>query len=488
MSAPRGSYLCGQILCYDIPPELDALRVEAQGWSPELYGMVAVPVERNENLTDADRRPHQPEREAPFDVFDALRPVRDGMLPVKDGVCALYFAEPVPADSVPGTRDAALRIGEETVPVHLRVYPACVPEETLTVVNGYSRKNVTVYHHVEEGTAEAERLDTEYLSMLRRSRQNMLYCPKPEAVSLGENRWSFDFSKMESFLSKTGAMGFRRYTFGIGFRESWKKSTILVNGMPSMSFACYCYLAQMLPALTAFLKAHGWLDRLLIGIADEPTEANATEYRALSGLVRKLAPELRQIDAMSFGPVHGAVDVWVPQNGEYDKHRDEIETFRTYGDEIWWYDCCVPRGEGYINRFLDYDLLSTRYHFWANYRYNLTGYLHWAANCWQPGQDPFRQNCPEHHNADSVCRLPAGDTHIMYPGDGEPWMSVRLENLRASAEEYELLRELAKTEKETADRICLSVFRTFRDVEHDPALFRAAREELLEAASRTEEN
>ena len=200
--------------------------------------------------------------------------------------------------------------------------------------------------------------------------------------------------------------------------------------------------------------------------------------------MRKIVPDIRLIDAMSYGNLHGALDIWVPLNAEYDKHRAEIETLRAGGDEIWHYVCCVPRADEYINRFLDYPLLSTRYLFWGNYKYDLTGYLHWAANCYQPGQDPFRQNCPEHRNTDSVCYLPAGDTHLIYPGENGPWLSMRAEAQRESVEEYEMLKALAKTDKSRADAVCEKVFRSFRDVEYGISAFRAARRELLEALSR----
>jgi len=177
----------------------------------------------------------------------------------------------------------------------------------------------------------------------------------------------------------------------------------------------------------------------------------------------------------------------VPLNAEYDRHRSEIETLRQNGDEIWHYVCCGPRGDGYINRFLDYPLLSTRYLFWGNYAYNLTGYLHWASDCFQPGQDPFRQNCPEHHNTDSVCYLPAGDTHLLYPGEDGPWLSIRGENTRESAEEYELLSLLARCDKEKADEVCRRVFRSFCDVEYDVTAFRRTRRALLEAVSEIRE-
>jgi len=475
--SPRGSYACAQILFSDV--KTDILTVAADGWNPELYEMVPVYVERNHGLDDNNSAPHMPERRAPYYIYDCFKPITDTLRVGDNGVCALYLSEWIPADAEVGIRTASVRVGDVTIPVTVEVSSVVVPDETLTMIVGYNRPCVCKYHNVEMDSPAFDELDTKYLKMLRRMRQNMLYCPGPSAKLLGDNKWEIDFSAMEAFFTKAMSLGYTKFNFGLGFRRSWQESTILVNGMESMSFECYCYLAQMLPALVAWLKEHGWLDALILGIADEPNNANATEYRALCGLVRKLAPELKLLDAMSFGPVHGAIDIWIPLNAEYQRHRTEIETFRTYGDEIWFYDCCGPRGGGTINRFMDYPLLATRYHFWAGYRYNLTGYLHWAANFYQPGQNPFEQSCPEHHNADSVCYLPAGDTHVMYPGEGEPWMSARLEAQRASAEEYEMLCALAAVDREAADAICRSVCREFDDVDYDVRHFRAARNALI---------
>ena len=85
--------------------------------------------------------------------------------------------------------------------------------------------------------------------------------------------------------------------------------------------------------------------------------------------------------------------------------------------------------------------------------------------------------------AEDTCFLPAGDTHIIYPGKGEPWLSIRLEAQRESAEEYELLCELAKTDKAKADELCENVFRSFKDVEYDVAKFTSNKKALLEALS-----
>ena len=267
-----------------------------------------------------------------------------------------------------------------------------------------------------------------------------------------------------------------------------------------MSYEGYCYLSQYLPALHDVLERHGWLDIFVMGVADEPNNFNATEYRALCGLIRRFVPDIKLIDAMSFGDLHGALDIWVPLISSYTRHREELESLRGKNDEIWYYVCLYPRGQGYVNRHMDYALMSTRMLHWGNYKYHLTGFLHWAVNYYQEGfaqadgkeyhQDPFVCSCPEHHNTDSVSFLPAGDTHVFYPGGyhghgdvQEPWLSMRAENERESVEEYELLRELSLRDPQKADEICERVFHNFNDYEYDLDLFEKTRRALMEALS-----
>ena len=465
-------------------------------YEAEFFSLVPVTVESNHKLDPESFKPHFPERIAPYRVYDCLRPfdgtldvgVADGRSPDTD-IAGVYASIAIPADAVPGeyTGCVEVSVGDKSVsvPIALNVYKARVPDESLKVIQGYNMGAVAKYHGVEYGSDEFYRLDAEYLRSLRRMRQNMMYAGGVKVTEVAPNKYEFDFSAMEETMRRQIAAGMKYFNGpSIGWRQSWSASTILLNGkIPAMSYEGYCYLSQYLPALHDMLERNGWLDIFVMGVADEPNDANCTEFRALCGLVRKFVPDIRLIDAMSYGNLHGAIDIWVPLNAEYDKHRAEIETLRANGDEIWHYVCCVPRGDESINRFMDYPLLSTRYLFWGNYKYNLTGYLHWAANCYQPGQDPYRQNCPEHRNTDAVCYLPAGDTHLIYPGESGPWLSMRGEAQRASVEEYEMLKALSEVNKEKADEICAKVFTSFREVEYDISAFRAARRELLETLS-----
>ena len=482
----RGGYASWQVLLNG----LDGSAAEAafsglpENVTPELYTLRSVMVERNEGIPGDARRPHWPERIAPYRVYDCLRPF-DGTLDSTDGQGGLWCALRIGRDAVPGVYAPTLTVNGAEIPVRLEIFAAQLPAETLKMVHGYSRAPLEKFHHLTPGTPEYDALDRKYLAALRRLHQNTMYARGVKAEETAPNVWKFNFSELERDIGTCRAAGMKYFILpSTCWRKSWKESTILLQGrIPSMSYEGYRYLMQYLPALKSMLDARGWMQDCLMSVADEPNAENATEYRALCGLIHRIVPELRLCDAMSWGNLHGALDVWIPLNAEYDKHRAEIETFREGGAEIWHYVCCIPREYGYINRFMDYPLLSTRYLHWGNYRYDLTGYLHWASNCYQPGQDPFELNCPEHHNTDNVCFLPAGDTHLLYPGGGEPWLSARFEAQRESAEEYECLRALAKKDKALADDICASVFRSFRDVEYDPKKFEAARRRLLAALS-----
>lgn len=490
----RSSYAEIQLVFSGVP-EGASISAKASGaiaaFDVEWYELVPVFVEANANLPENDESRDEwiPSRAAPYWLYDCVKPLGAHLTP-KDGGAALYAALKIPQDAVPGVYEGTydITVAGETfaVPVMLTVYAARIPEaEHLKIINGYSRAAVQKFHNTEIGTPAFHALDEKYLRLLRRMRQNMLYVGGVRQTGPDESgHYQFDFSALKQDVEFFRSLGYKYFNMSsVGGRRSWAESTILVAGHPSMSYEAYCYLADYLPALQAFLDEQGWTDCFYMGVSDEPNDANATEFRALCGLIRKLAPRIRLIDALSYTAVHGALDVWVPLNASYEEHRAEFESFRHGDDEIWHYVCCGPRDKKYINRFMDYPLLSTEYLFWGNYKYNLAGYLHWASNCYQPGQNPFLQNCPEHHNADAVCILPPGDTHILYPGDGEPWMSMQLEAQRRSAEEYELLRMLAEHDKARADEICAKGFRSFRDVEYDPNRFEAIRRELLAACS-----
>lgn len=485
---PRGSYACGQVLLYD---GSGSVKVTCEGWEPEVYEMVAIPVEANAGMEDGKWEPHTPERKAPFEVYDCLKPC-SGEVTFKNGVCAVYFSLWIPVDAPTGMKNVMLQIGGICVPVAIEVSSAVVPEEeSLDVLLFHYPVVISRYYNLEENGLEHKTMESAYLKAMRRMRQNGLTISSslvkitPWEGEDGRRHYDFDFSLFEKFADRVFAMGYRKLMSQIGFRESWEKPTIFltIGGMriPSMSTEGYYFLAEYLLALSSFLEKREWTDKITLSVADEPAEIHGMEYRAICGIVRKFAPKLKIMDALSPGLASGVVDIDVVLMDHYEANKQEFDILKEYGNEIWYYDALTPRGEGYINRFMDYTLLASRYHGWANYAYQLKGYLHWAFFALQKGQDPFKQSCPRLNLTGSTPQLPPGDTHLLYPGNDGPWISVRLENFRAGIEEYELLQTLAAVDKEKADAICAHVFRSFKDVEYDPQVFRAVRNELIRA-------
>lgn len=494
----RGGYAAFQIVLRDVTSE--ELSVRCEGFDAEIYVLYPIPVERNIGFNRHNVSPHMPERIAPFTVYDALMPYR-GRVVITDGTAGLYCAIPLARDAAPGITEGAVIIGDCRVPVKVETMAAQLPPETLKVVQGYSR-NFEEYHGIAPGTPAYEAMEDAYIAAMRRMHQNTVYVGDWSWKKVGDYQWEFDFSGTERFIERAMAQGMKYFIcHSIGCRHSWWESTIYIKGdIPAMSYEGYCYLSQFLPALHEMLERRGWLDIFMIDVSDEPNDYNATEFRALCGTIRRFVPDLKLIDAMSYGDLHGALDICVPLVSEYARFGDKIENMRLSGGEVWDYVCLYPRGQGYLNRHMDYPLLCTRLLLWANYKYHLEGYLHWAVNWYMSGiaqdsgtpyrQDPFVCSCPEHHNADAVSFLPAGDTHLVYPGGyhghgdvQEPWLSMRAEAQRESAEEYEMLRALAARDPARADAICRSVFRAFNDIDFDVPHFEEVRRELLRALS-----
>ncbi|MBC7287334.1 MAG: DUF4091 domain-containing protein, partial [Armatimonadetes bacterium] len=212
---------------------------------------------------------------------------------------------------------------------------------------------------------------------------------------------------------------------------------------------------------------------------------NLRSWREKSDWVHKLAPEIKRIEAVEAPDFGDSLEVWVPKLSHYRTWRDWYEKARQRGAELWFYTCCHPCGR-YPNRFIDYALIKTRILHWLNWRYDLTGYLHWGLNWWNA--DPFASA--------TSGNLPPGDAWIVYPGPEGPLDSIRWEALRDGIEDYEylwLLTETARQVKEKlgeaakdfeprvlADQICALAVRETLDYVRDPAALRALRRKVAE--------
>ena len=232
---------------------------------------------------------------------------------------------------------------------------------------------------------------------------------------------------------------------------------------------------QFLPALKEHLEQKGWLHKYMQHIADEPVPKNADSYQAISAYVKKYLPGVKIFDAvLTSKELAGAIDVWVPVLDVLHRDFDFYKGLQQKGKEIWFYTCVGPRGN-YANRFIEQPLLQTRYLHWINYKYNVTGYLHWGLNYWTGFKDPFGEAARDRG------RLPAGDCFIIYPGYHKLYSSIRFEAMRDGIYDYELLKMLEKKNAARAKAMAGDIIANFNQYDGSVSYFRQVRKNLLEA-------
>ena len=177
----------------------------------------------------------------------------------------------------------------------------------------------------------------------------------------------------------------------------------------------------------------------------------------------------------------GAVDIWCPQIHKYQQNREFFEERQQAGDQVWTYTCLTPGGP-WLNRLMDQERLRSVYFAWAAMRFNVQGYLHWGLNHYKA--DPFMQSVVDHPAMPGTTnKLPAGDTHVVFPGPEGPWSSTRFEAQRIGLEDLAALRFLQKTDPEECQALIDKVFRGYDDWEDDVQVYRDHRRILLETVA-----
>ena len=128
------------------------------------------------------------------------------------------------------------------------------------------------------------------------------------------------------------------------------------------------------------------------------------------------------------------------------------------GEELWWYVCCAPM-EPYANCQLDAPQIDPRILGWQLFQYGCTGFYYWRASMLG---DNVKGDSPEEKwpnrpwdTATSDVPSQHNDGQLIYPGpDGTPWSSIRLENMRDGADDYDtlcILRRYVERLKQTGD-------------------------------------
>ncbi len=465
------------------------------------FRLIDVPVEQNTGLGsrtelwDGKKNPHVIRR-APFRVFEVLEPIRGAARASDTGVLALRMEVAIARNARAGSRiyELALEAGDwqRTLRWELTVHPVMVPltgPHSPGYTNWFSPDIIAQRHGLEPWSEPFWQMLGRYADLMARGRQNTFWIRWRDFVSVSKDgSVALDRPRFKKYVRLFLDRGFTRVEGGhlAGRHKGNWGSPRLDLSLTGSDVNSEQGRAELATILTEVRTALAELDlpqqvQYLQHLTDEPTDTNADSYTALAEQVRRHMAGVKIFEATMSLELVGAVDHWCPQVQEYQKHRDFFEARKKAGDAVWVYTCLAPGGP-WLNRLLDQERLRPTYLGWAMAKYDLAGFLHWGFNHYRRSVDPFAQSVVPHGQGPPNF-LPAGDSHVVYPGKDGPLSGQRFEAQRVGMEDAELLLLLKARDPARAQAIIARVFRAFNDYEKDVATYRTAKRELLTALS-----
>jgi len=385
----------------------------------------------------------------------------------------LWVSVHVPKGAAPGEYTGAIGIDlverdgakhHFEVPISLTVWPFTLPDEpSLHHTEWFFPDRVAAYYRLERWSEAHWGWIEKVAEDMARHRQDMILTPFPSLVDIrrtASGRFSYDFTRLDRWVKTFRKAGLTwiegSHVAGrVGGWHSdigWRRLRVEdAGGRPidtsreKLSDAEYePYMESFVKAIHAHLKQQRWDRRYVQHVADEPMPDNEASWSACARKVRAWLPGVPTIDAVMSEGLEGLVDWRVPQIQHI-----RPDSPRNPGEELWSYVCLAPQGP-YPNRFLDYPLIRNRIIFWLSWSLGLKGFLHWGYNSWAAWQGvPVRIPVEPWLDATAgsiYCAdrnpLPAGDPHLVYPGETRICSSMRWEDIRNGMEDFEYLHML----------------------------------------------
>lgn len=465
----------------------------------------AVPVEENTGLTSRTEQfegvenPHVIRR-APFEVFDPIEPLmlrqmkniaQASALGERGGVA--FRIEWAPATAGDQQLGIVVQAGEdrEDFRWHVIVHDVELPPRrdwNFAYTNWFSPDEIAKRHGLEIWSPAFWPMLRRYAHLMAQGGQDTFWLRWQDFFSQAPGgRWVLHHDRLERYVRTFLDAGFHWIEGApIAYRPEgdWSKDWLELRfgGVPATSKEGQQALRQVARQLRSAFRTNDWSRQWVQHLADEPTDVNAADYAKLADMVRKELPGVPIVEATMTRELAGAVDIWCPQVHKYQQNRDFFLERQAAGDTVWTYTCLVPGGP-WLNRLLDQERLRPVYLGWAGAKFDTHGFLHWGLNHYKC-DDPLEQSVVDHPaQPNTTNKLPAGDTHVVYPGPHGPWSSTRFEAHRIGLEDLALLRILAAEDPAAAETLIEQVFRGYDDWETSVERYRATRAQLMVATA-----
>jgi len=459
--------------------------------------LIDVPVEQNTGLdsrTEQFKNKINPYviRRAPFRIFEVIQPIKEEKLTSTTNFTALRLSIPT-SILEKGTHKIKIKITSEDFEEEgifiIKIYPVELPklsESQFYYTNWFNLSQMEEQHQLEPWSDSWFEMLDKYAKLMAHGRQNSIIIPH-ELFKFYDDEIILEEEKLLRFINV-----FRKYDFKYfeaphlmyrGDNDDWgdPELKVVLTKRRYYKEGGKIDIEALMNLIHDFVVNNDLTDGWLQHIADEPTSVNAQCYKDVVKQVKEIYPEIKIMEATNDRDgIAGAIDIWCPLINDFQENESFFREREKLGEKVLVYTCLIPGGK-WLNRTLDMEKLRQVYFGWGAAYYNTGGYLHWGLN--QYKANPYEQSVT-HHSAPGASAnnfLPAGDTHIIYPGKEGPLSSIRFEAHRMGCEDYDLLQELKALDLKKYDELVKNLFRSYTDYNLSIPDYRKVKMKLLKS-------
>ena len=437
-----------------------------------------VPVEQNTGLDSRTERfkgninPYVIRR-APFRIFEIIKPIKSSMLISKSNFSLINVKIPIDKNLNLDKHqiDFTIHINDQKFSLKLKIHihDIIIPElekSNFFYTNWFNLSKMEQYHQLERWSTDWYIMLDKYAKMMAYGRQNCVKIPG-ELIYLEDDEIFLNEERMMSFINVFLKYGFKYFEsphlLDRGKNDDWGNPELItkLRDVGYYSEKGKKEINNVTLKIKEFTEKYNLTDKWLQHIADEPTSVNAQCYIDVSNQIKDIHPDIKIMEATNTRESLGnSIDIWCPIINDFQENEDFFRSREKLGEKILVYTCLVPGGK-WLNRTLDMEKIRQVYFGWGGSKYNTMGYLHWGLN--QYKANPFEKSVIKHPSpaAGPNNFLPAGDTHIIYPGKNGPLSSLRFESHRIGCEDYEILESLKKINPKKHKLLINKIFKNY---------------------------
>ena len=511
IDAPKGSIASFHVALNGLTPGKEVefkITFEKDASNISVYNLRAVPVEENTGIKSRTeeweniKNPHVI-REAPFKIHEVLIPVNikienknilgkfiptysRHVLRVEKNIKSNYLSGTQNISITTLQKNAIKQLPLTTLnTLQLTVHDTITPpsgQKSFKYTNWFNPTHLAQKHNVKSWSTDHWELLKEYAKLMYKGRQNTFWFRWTDFLEKINGRWTLNKDRAIKYVeifTNAGLWWIEGAPIANRPNGDWSSTdlNLIFDSISANGPIGSLILREIGNQIKKLFKEQNWEKRWIQHISDEPTDRNAKSYSTLSKQLKKVIGDIPIIEATMSQNIIGAVDIWCPKVNDFQNNYSFFQKRLEEGEEVWTYACLAPGGP-WINRLLDQERMRQVAIGWGAFKNNTSGFLHWGLSQWKA--DPYIQSVVDHPSMPNTKnKLPAGDTHVLFPGNKKPFSGLRFEAHRIGLEDYELLKKLAQANKNLAHLLSSEIFERYDSFQKNPKLYRSTRKKLL---------